>query len=211
MAKGTRATKTKTTKKPKPKRKAKPKRKLPLRDPRWLRDEEALRLLTLRTGNESLAAFDLRQAKMDGRVRSMRRHLSEGRENKRELVPAEHWTEPPLAANLYRYPPDLRSIRGWVYYAWRPDLERELLGAASPTDDDAAHADDGDLSRQRPGTKPFDDWPKHVAWEVVKQAQDGKRMPTVRELLEFCQNKFGREPDSKQIYDLLRGLRVLFG
>jgi hypothetical protein len=175
----------------------------PLYGSLWLPIDEALRLVKARVGNDSLAAFDFRQATMDERVHAMRRYLSDGQEKAREFVPGEHWAEPPLGANLYRYPPDLRSIRGWVYSVWKPDLDRELLGVTPQAEDDGA------LPRDKPGPKPQKNWKLCVAAELLCALKEGEGKRTNVELAEFCQNETGYLPPVDEVGRLVNKIRHL--
>jgi hypothetical protein len=185
------------------KAKSKPERELPLDDPRWQLVDEALRQMTARIGHATLAAFDLRQATMNGRVRSMRRYLSTGQEIRRELVPAECFAEPVLSANLDRLPRDLRSIHGWLYYVWKPDID--TLFGASPEEKNYTRP------RRKPGQKGYtEDWPLHVAREVIRilqsQMPSAAKIPSAAKMSERCEEACGYHPDISAMQKMLKRL-----
>src|SRR5262249_11786807 len=62
------------------------------------------------------------------------------------------------------------------------------------------------LPRRKPGRKPKHDWPTHVARELIRRVRAGKRDPTAPEMLQWCQENLGGEPDIRQMQELLRDL-----
>jgi hypothetical protein len=191
----------------KPKTKATSEGELPLDDPRWLPLDEALHLMTQHTGSAPLAALDLRQAMMPPRprVRGMRRFIEDGRDIRRELVPAEVWIEPVLSANLHRFPPDLnlRKIHGWVYYVWKPDIDT-LLGKSRTEEKGDGPA------RRKPGEGYTEDWPLHVAHEVIRilqnQMPSPPKIPSAAVMSKRCENACGYHPDLRAMQKMLKRL-----
>jgi hypothetical protein len=116
------------------KAKAQRRAKLALDDPRWWPLTDVHAELTRRTGSRSLAADDLTDAmrRKPDPVRYMRRRLRPGTDSDRELgLPAfwdtyriDSWSDALLIVPRVQAGPVVASLRGWVFYVWRPDFEQ---------------------------------------------------------------------------------------
>jgi hypothetical protein len=105
----------------------------PLDDPRWLPLTEAHRPLSLFVGSWHLAARDLTAA-LASRVCSMRRRISPGSGPDRERLEfsfwehegeVDSWSDRPTVVIHHRGRGSgtITSIKGFVFYAWKPNLE----------------------------------------------------------------------------------------
>jgi len=107
------------------------------------------------------------------------------------------------------------AARGYAFFAWRPDLEKawptifvaaEEPKSAPSTRSSDRPADDDDKPRRKPGPKPKHDWKTQVTRELIRRARAGKRDPTAPEMLQWCENNLGSQPDIRQMQKLLRDL-----
>jgi hypothetical protein len=71
-------------------------------------------------------------------------------------------------------------------------------------------ADDTRPTRRTPGPRATEDWPKHVAHEIVRALRAGKPIPTAAELAQSCEDNLRYQPDisavQKHIGKLLKKL-----
>jgi hypothetical protein len=63
-----------------------------------------------------------------------------------------------------------------------------------------------DQPRRQPGPRAKKDWPKVVARELIRRARAGEDEPTAPRMCQFCQNKWGWQPDIRAMQRLLRDL-----
>jgi hypothetical protein len=62
------------------------------------------------------------------------------------------------------------------------------------------------LPHRTPGRQPKHDWPKHMRREVIRRLRAGERDPTAPEMLQWCEDKWGWQPEVRQMQRLLRDL-----
>jgi len=95
----------------------------------------------------------------------------------------------------------------WFFVA-RSDLYRLYpVGGARADTEDSEHAEDGGPSaRRKPGKKLTNNWRVYVAAELARYVEAGKPLPSAKDLAEYCQEKWGNEPDISDIHKLIRFL-----
>ena len=182
--------------------------KLLFDDPRWSPVVELHKLLSQRTGDPRLAAFDLTAALANNRLRCMRRNLA----GEREAVPSTFWTDYQLCHSLNRLkvfprarPRDyaVPSMRGWIFYVWQPDFDR-IFGppaGSAPVE----HDDDSDTSPPvKPGRSRAEDWPTLIAqWLIAVAADDPQRLQNVDALVveaqEFLDEQIQWSPSDDKV------------
>jgi hypothetical protein len=100
--------------------------------------------------------------------------------------------------------PDLP--RGMYVFIRRDKLDkhypRELPAATQP---DNARATTGE-PRRKPGKPPDHNWPMAVARDLIRRARVGEPMPTAPDMLQWCEDNWGWQPDIRQMQRLLRDL-----
>jgi len=152
--------------------------KLPLDDARWLPMTDAHGELTRRTGDRSLSARDLTDGLMVGRVRCMRRRLRPGSERARELVShafwalhrLDSWSDALLVVPRVQAGPLVASVRGFVFYVWKPDFEKLWPTAVTPSERPADPLQPPSRGRGRPKTH---DW-HSIDAEIARRCIDPK-------------------------------------
>jgi hypothetical protein len=167
----------------------------PLDDAQWVLVRKAYNIRSEQLtggGPSSVAAGDLVGGLRSGKLRCMRRSI----ENREEVerVPASFWQgrDIQVEANSIhissprRDPRDARTReRPWIYYVWEPDIHY-LWPTAQ-----AVAPDPKDRKRGKP---PTHDWPQVVAAEVIRRIRaPGKKEPTVREMINYCEKTFLKE------------------
>jgi len=58
--------------------------------------------------------------------------------------------------------------------------------------------------RRRPGPGPENEWKQAVVRELLKRAKAGKPLPSAPDMLKFCEEALGWEPDIRSMQELLR-------
>jgi hypothetical protein len=185
--------------------------KLPLDSPHWLPLNDAHRLHHETTGNRSLAAGDLTGALLSGHLRCMRRRVGRGVEPDREFVPSsfwagyrlDSWSDALLIRARTHRGGVVPTLQGFAFYVWKPDLERIWPTAAPPSEGRADEAQTAPR-RRKPGPKIKHNWRLHVAAETLRILEKQGRIPSARELAQFCENKFGYQPDESDIQKLIK-------
>jgi len=164
----------------------------------------AHRSLTERTGSPHLAAADLTEALARRRVRSICRSA----DGERWRIPLrfwadyrlEHWSDglhvmkrpPPRASG----PRIITPVRGYVFYAWQPDID--AIWPPAPSADDS--------ERRKPGPQPTKNWKVFLAAELARRIEAKERVPAASELAQWCENELGFQPDLRQIHRLIKQL-----
>jgi hypothetical protein len=154
------------------------KRSLPLESPHWLPLDDARRLRHEATGNRSLIAGDLTGALLSGHLRCMRRRIGRGVGPNRELVPSsfwaghrlDSWTDALLVRARTHRGGVVQTLRGFVFYVWKPDLERIWPTAATPSE---RQADDLRPPLRRRGPVVTHDW-FTICGEIARRCIDPK-------------------------------------
>src|SRR6516165_8575207 len=99
--------------------------------------------------------------------------------------------------------PGLRLGR-WYFFVRRAELDKHypVAAVAAPMSEPA----DVEPQRLKPGKRPTHPWQRNVFLEVARKANVGESMPTASEMLNFCEEKFGYQPDIRAMQRLLRTL-----
>ena len=191
------------------KAKAQRRAKLPLVSPNWWTYGKTVRYVRTRMGDKVIADSDLVAAIERGDVRS-------------KLEQAQMQYDPParrsklLTPDFYQR--DYKFVRfwdrwvlkprtdqvllgRWDIYLWGPDIERIWPPEAPPSEQRADEA-----PHRPPGRQPKHDWPKHIRREVIRRLRAGEREPTAPEMLQWCEDKWGWQPDIRQMQRLLSDL-----
>lgn len=189
-------------------------RPLPLDDPRWVLLDEVLRQMVGRIGNESVATLDFGLALRAGSLRTMRRHVSDGQETTRELVPPESWAgDPPLSANYYHYPPDPQKIHGWIYYAWEPDLKELLEPRSEEEGDERRQPGNASKPLRRRGPPNTHEW-HAICGEIARRCHDQSGRIAVpknesrfaSDMLLWCEGQYGCEPAESEMREAVKNI-----
>jgi hypothetical protein len=61
-----------------------------------------------------------------------------------------------------------------------------------------------DEPRRKSGPKTKDDWPIHVAAELIQRVRAGEKMPTPAEMCQWCENNWGWQPDIRPMQRLFK-------
>jgi len=191
------------------KAKAQRRSKLPLDSPNWWTYDTTVRYVRARMGDKDIADSDLVAAIERGDVPS-----------KLEQVQLQY--DPPARRSILLTPDfyqrDYKFVRfwdrwvlkprtdqvllgRWSIYFWGPEIERIWPIEAPPSEQ---RADEG--PRRRPGRQPKHDWPKHIRREMIRRLRAGEGEPTAPEMLQWCEEKWGWQPDIRQMQRLLSDL-----
>jgi hypothetical protein len=197
----------------------------------WAPFKEAWQRVEVSVGGALwLTQRDLRQAFLDGQlIAAVRRIRPNGKETRNILEPA-FWRR--LKINyawsitgweaIPRWEAEARKGERLALVVRRRELDKHYPDAVNattpierqpddeqpPTSEHRADAPsrDGERPRRRPGRQPKHDWPKHVTHEVIRRLRAGEKEPTAPEMLQFCEDKWGWQPDIRQMQMLLRDL-----
>ena len=138
----------------------------------------------------------------------------------------DHQTSPPtqcrllLSAKDYAFGPYISS-NFLVIQPRRPDVPplprphalsfwgpkaKELWPAeeAEPVSTEQQAANPYKPPRRRPGPGPENEWKQAVVRELLKRAKAGKPLPSAPDMLKFCEEALGWEPDIRSMQELLR-------
>jgi hypothetical protein len=138
-------------------------RELPLDSPNWITLADAHRWRLQQVGNRLLADRDLTDAMASGQIASMRRRGVPGKGPDRELLSKSHWfryrvdtwSDGAFVTPRLRLGALVQFVRGYVFYAWKPDVERAwplreaTIESASPVIEKKEAEKAKRLSRQR--------------------------------------------------------------
>ena len=97
---------------------------------------------------------------------------------------------------------------GPAYARARFHVERKKFDALFPPP--GAPGADGARTRCKPGPQPKHEWPKYVGRELAQRAIDGKSVPTVKSMLDWCDRKWSWHPDDTPMRNLIEKYRELF-
>lgn len=169
-------------------------------------------------GTFEFAEDDINEGLRSGRLKSGEWQISsEGEGTWRHLYSSD-WARrkvgayPPMLApapGVFALPPregtyiEGPQFEGKIFIC-RADLD-EYPTAAPPT---ATQSDGAEptSNRRKPGPKIRHDWRLHVAAEVHRIKESGKKTPSAAELAQFCYNKWKWQPDESDIQKLLKYL-----
>jgi hypothetical protein len=139
----------------------------------------------------------------------------------------DHQTNPPalLSAEDYEFGPYISSNflvvrprrpdvpplpRPYTLFFWGPKV-KELcpMEEAEASTVAASSSASNELPtdappRRRPGPVPEMDWKRAVVRELLKRAKAGKPLPSAPDMLKFCEEALGGEPDIRSMQELLR-------
>jgi hypothetical protein len=199
--------------------------KLPLDDPRWLPLPKALEYCRRRIGSEFFAPLEMQQEFAADRIRTAARYLDQSTQpptSKVALLSPASWKGRSLIWKRKARLSDSfkKGMHPSMIYVWQPDLEKRC---PPPSPSPSLHkrviepperaTEPLDLApdvspRRKPGKRPTNDWPTHVARELIRRARAGEQMPTAAQMCQFCQDTLRCQPDIRQMQRLLRDLRL---
>jgi hypothetical protein len=186
--------------------KRKQQKSLPLASPHWTKLNDAYRDACTRTSSD-LAIAELEQGFAAGRLHAKAEWLDQGRP-KQKLLEPKFWADLEIRRwqnGVALFPHDInkRLPSGTVIHVWKPDLETIWPTEAPAT---TAPVDEPKPQRRKPGPEPTADWPMRVARELIRRARAGEKMPTARQMCQWCEDNVGYQPDIRAMQRLLREL-----
>ena len=178
----------------------------------WQRVEAAVK-------SWSLTKRDLRRDLIGRRlVAAVRRIAKDGTETRIIFEPAYcRRLEFPYAWLVQGWKAEAQEGEAWHFFVRRHELDRFYPAVAAadaapppefrqPTPSTMAEPSADDKPRRKPGPKPKHDWPTQVTRELIRRARAGEPDPSAPEMLQWCEDKWGWQPDLKQMQQLLRDL-----
>jgi hypothetical protein len=210
------------------------KRPLPLDSPDWMPLDVLHPLVCAQTGDNRFADRDLTDAMAKGRVRSMRRRISPPERElllpsfwadyrldsfwstddeerllvvERDLPRLPPWPREPLPPGLNRTMLGLRGVplRGYVFYAWKPDCKKIWVADAASTE---ARPPAQEVPVERGRKKVYE----HAAltsiafalFEHRKQGEPEKTQAEVaRELRAWCKEQTEKVPGNTTLNEIV--------
>jgi hypothetical protein len=207
------------------------KRRLLLDSPDWTPLDDLHPLVCAQNGDNRFADRDLTDAMMNGRVRSMRRRVSpRADEPERELLLPSFWADyklescgsdgllvvgrnppprPPWCTPLEPMSPQLghalRVLRGYVFFAWKPDYKK-IWGADAASTEARPPAQEVPVERGR--KKVYE----HAALTAIafalfehrKQGEPEKTQAEVaRELRAWCKEQKEKVPGNTTLNEIV--------
>jgi hypothetical protein len=107
----------------------------------------------------------------------------------------------PRLADDGRWTADIVSAarEPWERPSYRWEFEIEEVKALVPPPSQPQQKTGPQPTKRRPGPLPTEDWPKHVAREIVRALRGGKPIPTAAELAQSCEDNLGYQPDIRAV------------
>ena len=185
----------------------------------WVSMKEAWQRVEAAVKSWSLTKRDLRLDLIGRRlVAAVRRIAKDGTETRIILEPAYcRRLELPYAWLVRGWEAEAQEGEAWHFFVRRHELDRFYPAVAAadaapppefrqPTPSTMAEPSADDKPRRKPGPKPKHDWPTQVTRELIRRARAGEPDPSAPEMLQWCEDKWGWQPDLKQMQQLLRDL-----
>jgi hypothetical protein len=200
----------------------------PLDSPNWLPIHDAVGSLCRLTSNRRLAVRDLTAKLASGDVRSMRRCFVYGRRSgtgegvllgpDRELLPPSFYADHELDSwsdHTWVVARDRSGLfdRYFVYYGWKPDLEKIWPSVFAPTPT-ARGSGDMPPPQRRVGALVKHQW-QAIDAEIARRCIDPKtgrvKVPKserklAEAMLDWCQDTYGREPAESEMRDAVKAV-----
>jgi len=187
--------------------------KLPLNSPNWWTYDKAVRYVRARMGDKDIADSDLvaaierggEQGGVHSKLEQVRMQYDPPARRSKLLTPDFYQRDYKFVRFWDRWVLKPRTdqvlLGRWDIYLWGPDIEKIWPPEAPPSEQRADEA-----PRRPPGRQPKHDWPKHIRREVIRRLRAGEREPTAPEMLLWCEDKWGWQPDIRQMQRLLSDL-----
>jgi hypothetical protein len=166
----------------------------------WVPLRHALAQIRALVGSGELAARDLTQRARSGAVTLAARRIHTSGTEQLLVLKRSFWGLTTITPSGRVQGKPLLLGRWYVFVRLR-ELDKFYPVAAAPSEHQADVA-----SRRRPGRQPKLNWPQHVARELIRRARAGKSTPTAPEMLDFCEQSLGWQPDIRAMQRLLREL-----
>jgi hypothetical protein len=198
---------------------------LPLGGPHWLPLDDAHRLHHEATGNRFLAAGDLTGALLSGHLRCMRRRVGRGVGPGREFVPSAFWASYRLdswrdalliRARIRQQGKAVEALRGYVFYVWKPDLEK-IWPTAAPSWPTAAPPSERRTDDLRPPPRRREPVVTHdwfsICAEIARHCIDPKtgrvevpkrESKLAKDVLAWCQEQGWQEPAVSEMREAVK-------
>ena len=114
----------------------------------------------------------------------------------------------PTPADDGRWTADIVSAarEQWDKPSYRWEFEIEEVKALLPPPSQPQQKTGSQPTKRRPGPQPTQDWPMHVACEVIRALRAGEKIPTAAKLAQSCEDELGYQPDLRAVQRLVRDL-----
>ena len=192
----------------------------------WAPLEAAFAQVAVAVGADNLVARDLTQ---DLRKELLVSALRSRDGNETRLVKPSEWrrwrVHPPIYMPRFSVSEPLRGQVGahvtsaddgpvaGHFFVRRRELDQRYP-ATTPSERRADDKQPMPPLRSKPGPRTRtptpetkEDWPLHIARELIRRALAGEQWPTAASMLQFCENNWGWQPDIRQMQKLLKFLR----